>query len=363
MQIPDEGTLLQRTKKDLVNWLISSNIPSGSKLPSKRDFAFLFKVSELTVSNAVAALADTGILETRPSRGTYLVSPPKRRIMVDAYFPETWREILQANQTSHHSYYIYRQYLDGLLFSCAQFGVALTIEYVRSADYFSLATAPQSVTRDGALFYIYGNEEQFEQLRKRGVLYASLTTGVARWENEVGVDYESHFKTVLTTLCAGASKSFGLLGFPASSGRELEQTAIIRAILAQHGHVIAPEHHIVRPPYDSRESLRICYAEAIRKMNVIPEVMLSCSAFDMTVFVEVAQQCGKDWQKIRYVMADFPQSAGFHAPDVTFLVPPFFQQSIEALRIMAECTAQGSTVFSQLNLAPTLMTGKNDGHE
>lgn len=63
------------------------NTPPGSKLPSERFLAEQMKVSRTCVREAIRTLAATGVVEIRPSRGTYAVAGSDKLAAPEAWFP------------------------------------------------------------------------------------------------------------------------------------------------------------------------------------------------------------------------------------------------------------------------------------
>ncbi|WP_433346653.1 GntR family transcriptional regulator [Micromonospora sp. CA-111912] len=57
---------------DLLKKIKNGTYPPGSQLPSGRDLADAYDVSQSTISRAVATLRDQGVLVGRPGRGVFV---------------------------------------------------------------------------------------------------------------------------------------------------------------------------------------------------------------------------------------------------------------------------------------------------
>lgn len=352
--IPQRGTLLSQTRRRLLDHLVEAGLGPGDKLPSKRDFALKYKVSELTVLNAINSLVDAGLLETRPSRGTYVLSPPRRPLLFDAYFPAEWRDVLIANDTAHHSYQLYRQYLDGLALSSSEQDVALTVDYVPQADYAAFASARQTLSRDGAVFYIYGNEELFGKLRERGVPYAHVTDAPARWDNEVGVDHAPAVEAGLDKLQAQGCRSFGMIVCPLDQGRELEYCQMAEEKLRGRGLSPAPEHVFRFGGFVSHEDTAANAERFVAGLKVLPDAFVSGSAYQTRALLRASERLGVDMRGVCFLVMDPRQS--LHEPDYQMLFsdPQFFQQSRAAMRALSQGVRNGEGSFAGINIEAVL---------
>ncbi|MGC4804737.1 GntR family transcriptional regulator [Micromonospora sp. DT233] len=63
---------------DLLRKISDGTYPPGSQLPSGRDLADAYDVSQSTISRAVATLRERGLLVGRPGRGVFVAEPPRR---------------------------------------------------------------------------------------------------------------------------------------------------------------------------------------------------------------------------------------------------------------------------------------------
>ena len=350
--IPQRGTLLSQTRRRLLDYLVEEGLGPGDKLPSKRDFALKYKVSELTVLNALNTLVDAGLLETRPSRGTYVLSPPRRPLLVDAYFPAYWRETLLANDTAHHSYEIYRQYLDGLVLSSSEQDVALTVDYVAQAN--AAASARQTLSRDGAVFFIFGDEELFAKLQERGVPYASVTTGASRWDNEVGLVHDRGIDAAFERLLAEGCRRFGLIDFPPTQGRELEKTRSARQKMRSCGFELNPGHLYTSGPFVSDQDAVENAKTYLAKLENPPDAFISGSSYQLRMFLRAAEGLGMDLRGVRFLSLDSKLAPGEPGYRIMFSAPQYFKQSCEAMKALAESVRDGSCSFPGMDIDAVL---------
>ncbi|MCX4474732.1 HTH-type transcriptional repressor YvoA [Micromonospora sp. MW-13] len=58
--------------EDLLKKIKNGTYPPGSQLPSGRDLADVYDVSQSTISRAVATLREQGVLVGRPGRGVFV---------------------------------------------------------------------------------------------------------------------------------------------------------------------------------------------------------------------------------------------------------------------------------------------------
>jgi|GEM_PF-854767 len=79
--------------------IYDQKLEEGSKLPSERELAELFKVNRKTLRNAISALCNEGILYTVQGKGTF-IAPPKYRIRID--HSDCLRDAL-ANSKYHYT--------------------------------------------------------------------------------------------------------------------------------------------------------------------------------------------------------------------------------------------------------------------
>lgn len=63
---------------DLLKKIRNGTYPPGSQLPSGRDLADSYDVSQSTISRAVARLREQGVLVGRPGRGVFVAETPRR---------------------------------------------------------------------------------------------------------------------------------------------------------------------------------------------------------------------------------------------------------------------------------------------
>jgi len=64
--------------QDLID---SGNLKSGDQLPPERELAEIFKVSRNSVREAIRALEEKSILQSRPGDGTYVVIPEEKSLI------------------------------------------------------------------------------------------------------------------------------------------------------------------------------------------------------------------------------------------------------------------------------------------
>ena len=116
-------SLQQKARQDIISWLLKEKIAAGSKIPADAIFARKLGVSTMTLANALKELENEGIVKRIPRRGTYLVNQLKMPKLVDVYCPSQWREVLLKHDYMHHSFMLYRQYIDGIMNACIDFGL------------------------------------------------------------------------------------------------------------------------------------------------------------------------------------------------------------------------------------------------
>ncbi|MEV4844301.1 winged helix-turn-helix domain-containing protein [Micromonospora matsumotoense] len=63
---------------DLLRKIKEGRYPPGSQLPSGRDLADAYDVSQSTISRAVARLREQGVLVGRPGRGVFVAESTRR---------------------------------------------------------------------------------------------------------------------------------------------------------------------------------------------------------------------------------------------------------------------------------------------
>ncbi|MBO4159968.1 winged helix-turn-helix domain-containing protein [Micromonospora antibiotica] len=63
---------------DLLRKIKDGHYPPGSQLPSGRDLADVYDVSQSTISRAVARLREQGVLVGRPGRGVFVAESTQR---------------------------------------------------------------------------------------------------------------------------------------------------------------------------------------------------------------------------------------------------------------------------------------------
>ncbi|MEU7981808.1 winged helix-turn-helix domain-containing protein [Micromonospora sp. NPDC049081] len=63
---------------DLLRKIKNGHYPPGSQLPSGRDLADVYDVSQSTISRAVARLREQGVLVGRPGRGVFVAESTQR---------------------------------------------------------------------------------------------------------------------------------------------------------------------------------------------------------------------------------------------------------------------------------------------
>lgn len=65
--------LYLRVSETITHEIRSGTVHAGDRLPAERDLADRFGVSRVTVRRAIAELAASGLVESRPGRGTFIV--------------------------------------------------------------------------------------------------------------------------------------------------------------------------------------------------------------------------------------------------------------------------------------------------
>jgi GntR family transcriptional regulator len=77
------STLVEQTRDELLSELLDGVFGAGSKLPSEPELAKRFRVSRLTIREAVGSLVESGFLSRRHGSGTYVTAAPPRRHALD----------------------------------------------------------------------------------------------------------------------------------------------------------------------------------------------------------------------------------------------------------------------------------------
>ena len=251
--IPQKNNLQNKTKRAIIEWLIKEGLPSGSRLPSKREFARKYKVSEITTGNALNELAYSGIVRQVPRQGTFLLSPPKRPLLADVYFPKAWENEFVNYNISHHSYYLYRQYLDGIIHGAAECNVSLTIEYLSSFDDDALRNARQTLTRDGAVYMLYGSGEFFSELQKTGLPYVHVLPQKAKVKNEIGVSFTKALNEAVKNFKDKGFQRFSVLTFKRYSNEDEDSSTVDIFEALSENNVTVEEQFIYRYSWFSEE--------------------------------------------------------------------------------------------------------------
>lgn len=207
-----------------MNWIVAEQTTPGYKLPTDREFSFRFNTSTTAVTNAFKRLADEGIVEKRPRRGTFLRTSLKRPSIVDVYLPAAWREPLLSYDMLHHSYFIYREYLDGITRGGADANVATCVDYIEyeTGDEFRLR---RSVACDGALMTVTRQRIR-EELSSLGVPYVSMALfATVALNNQIAANGQG-ILAGLDTLYELGHRDFGYLSqkIPGSATDRFEQT-------------------------------------------------------------------------------------------------------------------------------------------
>jgi DNA-binding FadR family transcriptional regulator len=81
-----EGNAFEETVERLLQAIRLGVVVSGERLPAERDLAVRFRVSRVTLREAIRALADAGYVESRRGRygGTFVRAELPRRSPTDA---------------------------------------------------------------------------------------------------------------------------------------------------------------------------------------------------------------------------------------------------------------------------------------
>ena len=61
-------------KQTVKKWIVNNEVSMGEKIPSENELAAQFKVSRLTVRQALSQLIQEGFLESRRGDGTYVTN-------------------------------------------------------------------------------------------------------------------------------------------------------------------------------------------------------------------------------------------------------------------------------------------------
>jgi len=64
--------LIQTIYQDLESAIISGIYPIDSKLPSERELSIKYKATRIVIREAIAMLTQSGLVETRPQKGTFI---------------------------------------------------------------------------------------------------------------------------------------------------------------------------------------------------------------------------------------------------------------------------------------------------
>jgi GntR family transcriptional regulator len=83
MQVWDQGQPIYQQLADILGaGLLDGDPPEGEAMPSVRALASRFVLNPLTVSRALQALGDEGVLEYRRGTGTYVIAGARQRLLV-----------------------------------------------------------------------------------------------------------------------------------------------------------------------------------------------------------------------------------------------------------------------------------------
>lgn len=138
-------------------------MPTGTRLPSQRELVRRCKVSASTVAQAIALLAQEGLVESRPGDGAYRSAPPVAASIQDSLWQ---REALDPATTDTSSGRIVRRFdstaLDGTL---GQFGGDVVD---LNGGYLHPSLAPTSLLRT-ALSRVSRREEAWERPPAAGI--------------------------------------------------------------------------------------------------------------------------------------------------------------------------------------------------
>jgi GntR family transcriptional regulator len=81
--VSNRGTLVEQTRDRLLGELRDGTFRAGSRLPNEKELARRFRVSRLTIREAVGGLVESGFVTRRQGSGTYVTGALPRRHSLD----------------------------------------------------------------------------------------------------------------------------------------------------------------------------------------------------------------------------------------------------------------------------------------
>ncbi|MDT8999475.1 GntR family transcriptional regulator [Paucibacter sp. APW11] len=89
----DNAPIYQQLADHLATQLLDGTPPEGDALPSVRNLASRYLINPLTVSRALQALVDTGLVESRRGMGMYVRPGARERLLQterERFLQEEW---------------------------------------------------------------------------------------------------------------------------------------------------------------------------------------------------------------------------------------------------------------------------------
>ncbi len=346
----DKDNLEGKTFKSIIDWIVQEKLPTGAKLPSDREFGRMFRVSSITVTNALDKLAKARAVEKRPRQGTYLITPLKRTAHIDVYFPSGWKRSLMEREFSHHSYELYRQYLYGIIEGASEFNLALSVEYVEEDALADAFRFRRSITSDGVIFACITNEKLLDHLLLLHLPHVRLGYDPTITPNNVGEGNvgggEKGIVDGLNRLYDLGHRRFGILSRDSADSFPQHYMSVTfihwlerMGLPLNSGSVC----HLSGARSTEDSSARIA---AFCSQRELPTAILGTTWFYVKAFLSAAGSRGIGIpQDVSLLGTSRKEALSGFGIDISTADPLFFEQAREATRIISEmiCTDRFSS--------------------
>ena len=349
--IPEGASLLEKAKKALINWIVENNATSGTRLPSERDFALILKVSKITVANAFSMLETEGIIARTPRRGTYVKIALKRPYLIDVYVDKDWKNPLLAFDHMHHSYFLYREFLDGIWSAGSDFNMSICFEFLDKEN--PLLNVKSSLFRDGAIFVNTEWPATFKNmLFEKKIPFVMMATGQTGSRNCVGIRHSGLIKG-LEELFRLGHRDFGLL----THWTREDTTRTIEAWMKEKNIPINPEL-ICSFPYLQKDEEYIPHIRKYMTRKKRPTAIVSMSPIYTRPFFGVAAEMGiKIPDDISFLHSGDNHSIEILDRNISLDRPCFFDVARESIRQLALLLKNQQSIFDEILLDTVYIPG------